>query len=457
MPWFQAPFFKAALVTKPLTRRFILQSLGGSVALPFLEAMLFPLTTHAANLEEKLYIQMFAPFGMVMHDDLEVYKNYGKWREFYIPEYTLSPLRNKKELNGKYCVYRGVYNTAGEEAEKLIKRDFPHTIESTGFFSGCHHKNIVDSIDQKVAQAMGLKSPLSSLQLKAPNFDNDPFYYNASYRGGVARPRFTDPVFLYKMLFKRPGHVDLKASVLDQMTIEIKKIKRMVASEDKARIDQHLEGVREAERYLEQFKGCKKKLTPDNKNINTLEGDSDHYDKVTRALLKLAVTALRCGQSRVLTLHLGGGHDPILRYKFLNVPGHRRIQVDLHELSHYRNLNGPQEYFAQFREVNKYHISLLSDLLSDLEGVTGSGGESLLESCLGVYGCGISQSHFHEYKNIPLIRFGRGIGTNKDQVAFPMKNSVGQSYNDLIFSWISKHLQVNPGQIGDRDNSYVEA
>jgi hypothetical protein len=443
---------------KAMDRRFFLKGTGATIMLPFLEAMLAPMTTHASNLSHKRFLMLFAPFGAIMHDDINIYKNDSNWRQFYIPEYTLQPLY-RAGLSSYFTQYRGLYNTAAEHSEVLLKRDFPHTIEATGFFTGSHKDNITDSIDQIVSNEMKLTHPLQSLQILAPSHDSDPYFYNGSFKNGRPNARFSNPNDLFTTIFG--GHKEriLRQSILDSMKDDINKLKRSISNQDNQVLDNYLQGIRDTEKLLDQSQvlNCPIQLQTE-MDIFAKQNINLDYHAALPALLKLVSLALQCGITRVVSFHLGGGNDPKLRYNFLSIPGHSKIAIDLHDLTHYRNLNGPDEFFSQFREVNRYHIQQLANLMTDLKLSTDGNGDNLLENTLGIYGGGISQCHFHNYKNIPLILFGQSKKHKTSKategcLTYNMDSNIGSSYNDFVYTAIQDRLDLRVERIGTEKNN----
>jgi hypothetical protein len=71
-----------------------------------------------------------------------------------------------------------------------------------------------------------------------------------------------------------------------------------------------------------------------------------------------------------------------------------------------------EERIRQFREINKYHVSLLPYFLDKLQNVM-DGDASLLEKTLILYGSPMANGNLHNHRNCPLLVLGHGGGIHE--------------------------------------------
>jgi hypothetical protein len=114
----------------------------------------------------------------------------------------------------------------------------------------------------------------------------------------------------------------------------------------------------------------------------------------------MLVLAFQSDVTRISTFIMA--HDGSNRpYPFIGVSdGH-------HDISHHRNDAEKKRLIAQ---INRFHTSQFAYFLSRLKAIP-EGDGNLLDNCMIVYGCGISDGNAHSHHNLPVLVAGRGGGT----------------------------------------------
>ena len=136
-----------------------------------------------------------------------------------------------------------------------------------------------------------------------------------------APPPRDNPIALYDDLFASQG-VDREAlrvlrlqrrSVLDLVSGQLTRFRGHVASEDRQRIDQHLDGVRDLERQLEALQrgAC---MAPGRGRWEadvdyTRQFGNEHIPQIVKAQIDMIVGAMGCDLTRIATLSLSNSHN----------------------------------------------------------------------------------------------------------------------------------------------------
>jgi hypothetical protein len=80
-----------------------------------------------------------------------------------------------------------------------------------------------------------------------------------------------------------------------------------------------------------------------------------------------------------------------------------------HDMSHHGNNKNKK---AKIQKINQFHIEQVAYLLGKLKAVK-EGNGTLLDSCMIVYGSGISDGDRHNHDDLPILLAGKGGGTLK--------------------------------------------
>jgi hypothetical protein len=120
-------------------------------------------------------------------------------------------------------------------------------------------------------------------------------------------------------------------------------------------------------------------------------------------MIELAVTALRCDVTRVMSLMLGnGGSSRSFTFVDPSVTGGH------HDLSHHQ---GDQENFRKLEIIDKWEVRQVAELARRLHAITDEGGESLLDNTIIFLSSEISDGDRHNHDQLPVLLLGRGGGT----------------------------------------------
>lgn len=291
----------------------------------------------------------------------------------------------------------------------------PHTSGAAGLLSGYalgevdgNETFMAPTIDQLIAAEIGGSTLYASMQTGATDC------VGHSWNGVNSRnPPETDPFALYQKLFgdtfREPGEegaVDptygLRRSVLDSVMTDIGTLQGKLGTGDKARLDQHLTGIRELEQRLAllesnppSLESCARPATTPLESYPDVDG-RPQISARSRAMCDMLAMAFACDQTRVFAHFLV---DPVSNNLFPGASnGH-------HNLTHDEGGDQP--------EVNAITIQCIAEfayLLTALDAVPEEGG-TLLDNCAILACSEVSLGQTHSIEDLPIIIGGSACGS----------------------------------------------
>ncbi len=196
----------------------------------------------------------------------------------------------------------------------LTTNTAPHLSGPAGLFSGQGLRGesfASPSIDQVIAAELGGETRFRSLEIGVQRSNN-----SYSYSGpNQVNPPETSPRALFNRLFgegfRMPGEmtmvdprVRLRRSVLDAVMGQSSDLRNRLGAADRARLDQHLDGVRGLERQIARLEenppnlaACRRPDAPP-ETYADIEG-RPQMSAISHAMSDLMAMALACDQTRV--------------------------------------------------------------------------------------------------------------------------------------------------------------
>jgi hypothetical protein len=186
-------------------------------------------------------------------------------------------------------------------------------------------------------------------------------------------------------------------SVLDLIMDKAKRLEKSTAAEDRARLDQYFQSVRELEgrlqRNIEWENLPKPKVDyPQPKDI----ADANEVIARSKLMFDLIRLALQTDSTRVVTLSLS---------TFSVVPHVPGVKSETHGLTHHGN---EPEKIAELRKIEEAQMTAFGDLLKGFRAVNETGG-TLLDHTQVLYGSCLGNANSHSNQNLPLILAGGGF------------------------------------------------
>jgi len=287
------------------------------------------------------------------------------------------------------------------------------------------------SVDQAIADKIGTTTRFKSLHVGVASTDASDADFGAVAKSishnGPNSPNLPeyDPVALYDRVFgdgfsTGPTNnvasvtIATRKSVLDLVASDAKTLEARLGATDKARLDQHLQGVLELEKQLVGMPattaGCTKPTKPAG-SYPAIDNEQIQWEPLSAAHTDLLVFALACDQTRVFTYRFSPCND------FTVYPGFPTFKIDptttntgtsMHGFTHTEGGDQPSVQKCLAFSMTKF-ATLLERLLATPEGAG-----TLLDNCaiFGFTECTEGRSHnAANQPGIPMIIAGRGGGS----------------------------------------------
>jgi hypothetical protein len=401
-----------------LSRRTVLRGIGASLALPAMEAMK-PLGLAAAPAAAKPPLRMaflFIPNGV----NMQYWRPAAEGPLTNLPD-TLKPLQNVRD---QLLVISGL---AHDKARAHGDGPGDHARSNATFLTGAHpYKTdgkdirVGVSIDQFAAQEIGDETRLPSLELgtesgrQAGGCDSG---YSCAYSSNISWRTPTQPMAkeinprkVFERLFGDPekvaGERDALAqaaarrSILDVVREDARSLRARLGVSDLHKLDEYLESVRYVEKQIQAAEKNPRKLPPAEDLPDLPEGAPRDTAAHLRLMADLLILAFQTDTTRIATLMFANeGSDRT--FPALGVTeGH-------HSISHHGK---NAEKTEQIRKIDHFYVQQLAYLLAKMQDIK-EGKGTLLDNCMLVYGCAISDGDRHNHEDLPVILAGRGGGT----------------------------------------------
>ena len=401
-----------------LSRRTFLRGMGVSLALPLLEAMQVRPLFGAAGDQNRSPLRMaffYVPNGV--HMPSWTPRSLGAF--FDLPA-ILEPLQPVKDdllvLSGLTLNPARAHGDGGGD----------HARAMASFLTGRHPRKTDGadlragvSIDQVAAQRIGHATRFPSLEIgceggkTAGECDHG---YSCAYQSNLSWRSETTPVakqvnprLVFDRLFGRPAEKTNandpakgdrhNKSILDFVSEDARQLTQVLGTADRRKLDEYLTSVRELEQRIDRARpaidvGVAKYPRP--------LGIPSDYQEHLRTLGDLLVLAFQCDLTRIATfVFANDGSNRSYRAAGVS-DGH-------HDISHH---GGDAAKQAKISKINRFHTAQLTYITGKLKSIR-EGDGTLLDSCMIIYGSGISDGNSHSHDDLPILLAGKGNGTIK--------------------------------------------
>jgi hypothetical protein len=296
-----------------------------------------------------------------------------------------------------------------------------HARSSASLLTGAHpvktsgaNIRVGQSVDQAAAERIGHLTRLPSLEIgiergrDAGGCDSG---YSCAYSNNVSWKDASTPMakeinprlVLERMFGKSADGKSLarrtrvRQSVLDLVSEQAADLKGRLGSADQQKVEQYFTSVREIEQRIARAAENKDVATPD---IDVPEGVPGDLVEHIRLMYDLMALAFQTDTTRIITF-MTANEGSNRSYKMVGVNnGH-------HELSHHRNEESKVE---QLRKIDLFLMTEFAGFVKKLKSIP-EGTGSLLDSCMVLYGSGLSDGNRHRHDDLPIVLAGRAGGT----------------------------------------------
>jgi len=312
-----------------------------------------------------------------------------------------------------------------DEAANLVKGGGDHA-RSAGTFLTCVPFKITSgadvlasvSMDQVAAAEFAKETQIASLELSMDPPANAgactgnlscAYTHTISWRTPTQPlPMEYNPRAVFEKLFGDSGSTERTArearlmqqkSILDSVTEKLASLKRELGPQDRGRVDEYSEAVRDVERRIQKAGEQPDVELP---AIEQPQGVPAVFEDHLALMLDLQLLALQSDLTRVISFMIGK-EQSARPYPQIGVPEAH------HPLSHH---NDTPDLIERMSKINRYHAQLFSQYLAKLRALPDGDG-TLLDHMTILYGSGISNSTKHSGVNLPLLVMGGGAGKLK--------------------------------------------
>jgi hypothetical protein len=391
----------------PLARRTFLKGAGVTLALPWLDAMSVNSTSlaHAGSVAEGEAPRraVFTFWGLGING-----------RDFTPPDagldYTATPILKPLEPHKRdFTVISGL----------KLTHSGGHTGDRT-FLTGTNTRSaggkLRVSCDQELAAAIGNETRFPSLSLgikRGTGFGGNQDQTLSWAPSGTPIPAENRPHVLFDQMFRpdtpetlnqREAEFLRRASVLDSLREEAKRLSGSLGVEDQRKLDEYLTGIRDLERRMQAEKQWLRIPKPD---VATLEFGSDQgldpdksgleYRRYQRLMFDVIALALETDSTRVIAyMARMDGQDGTGSWREQGNP------YNYHEMTHHGEDPDKLKWFTQ---ADIWYMEEWAYFLDKLKSIK-EGDATLLDHTLVAYGSSGGAINAHHNHHLPTMLAG---------------------------------------------------
>jgi len=395
------------ITKKALPRRTVLRGLGASLALPLLDGMVpaFAAIRNSAAQPVRRFGVVYVPNGMAMRH----WTPATDGRDFELTR-LLSGLGEFKDQISVLTGLNAVSSNAGVHASAATRF-------LTGVTPARTESNLraAVSVDQLLAREFSQHTQLGSLEVALDSRDvsgSCDVGFSCTYTNTISWRSDTTPLLgennprtVFEQLFGDSGSTDADArlarmqkdqSILDSVSEKITALERGLGPNDRLRVNEYLDAVRDIERRIQKAEEQSGRELPE---VDQPPGIPPTYAEHAAIMFDLLLLAYQTDLTRVTTCMMAreiSGRT----YPEIGVPDSH------HPTSHHRN---DPVLYEKVAKINEFHLSLFADFLRKAR-TTPDGDGTLLDNMIMLYGAGMSDSNRHDNRGLPLVLVGGGSG-----------------------------------------------
>ncbi len=407
-----------------INRRHFLRGLGAGIALPTLETFLPSAKVLAAEAARQgtaltasgMPLRMaflYKPNGV----NVDKWKLTGTGRDYQFNE-TQKPYAKFKDDIHILSKLEHKNGTAGGDGAG------DHARANATFLTGMRPRKTAGadiklgtSVDQVVARAIQDKTRFGSLELSCDGVRKSgvcdsgyscAYQFNLSWRSETTpmTPE-VNPRLVFERLFgagkgeEREKSFAIRnqqqRSILDFVMEDARQMNQQLGNNDKLKLDEYLQGVRDIESRIEK---AEKFGLPNDPGVERPAGVPSEYGEHVRLMMDMLVLAFESDSTRVATFLLA--HDGSNRsFREIGVPdGH-------HSISHHQD---NPEALEKLAKIDYFYSQQFAYFLEQLSQKSDADGKSLLHNSMIVWGSGLADPNRHRHNELPIVVAGHGGG-----------------------------------------------
>jgi hypothetical protein len=216
----------------------------------------------------------------------------------------------------------------------------------------------------------------------------------------------SDPYQMFNKLYGQTRNREILASVLDELSDDFDKIKRLASNEDQQMLERHLEMIRDVEKEM----AAELKLQSEKADIGhavpelqpNIAVENDNMPTISRMQTELIVNSLTADFTRIVSHQITNSvGNPRMRWL--------KIDEGHHTISHEPDKN--ETAYEQLIQINTWYCEQVAYLAKRLAETPEPGGDgSLLDNTTIVWTNELGKGNSHTRRDIPFVLVGGGIG-----------------------------------------------
>lgn len=391
-------------IIKTFSRRSFIYGANACLALPLLDTFA---NNKSSDSQVRRSVFMGIGFGFV--NDTFYPQKPGRFSDTGLTE-GLSPLKKHQDD----ILFIGNL-TNGPVADPHMGSTNLLTAADTTGAPGLSFFNSV-SCDQLIAEKVGTNTRYKSMIISGSDRDGHGRGLSLSWdRAGNPLPGYKKSIEIYNAVFANKyesreqvkKRLQRKESILDALKINANSVNKVLGKEDREKIDEYFQSIRQIEMSLSQSAEWLNRPKP----AAPFEWqEPPHGEQEMKMILDLIALALQNDSSRVITYRMHGK-------SLLESMG---ISIDPHGVSHY-GISADHKIAARNRD--KKITGLFSYFLDRLKEKKDVKGQTLFDTSTVYMSSNLRWGHV--MKNIPMFISGRGIPHMKsgEFLALPEENT----------------------------------
>lgn len=431
-----------------LSRRWVLQGLGASVAIPVLPSLLGARDAQAQGMmEARNFINLGTHHG-------------AAWERFMLPTLPGSGVTRQMYAGREIRAFPLTRTVAGAnagvspvltaaegrftealKAKMFIARGFDvpwYLGHHTGGHLGNFARNDANGMDGSVAQQNAVRATIDQVMAWSPSFYTDLAsvrervlvlsgrmsyaWQNPDTKSGAIQeitPQADSPQALFRRLFPSTG-MQQRAPIVDKVLENYRRVRSnpRLSRVDRDRLDDHIQRVSELQRRINTMGACTPPTAPVAPYANASMGaviynapfarNPTEQGAWFRVMNDLVVAALGCGLTRVVVGLIG--------------PHLSSYAGDWHQdVAHQADAANGMRQDTLWRSYNTFFRDAFVDLAAKLDAVNVGTGQTLLDRSLLVW-TQESGHRTHDYRDGVVVGFGSAGGRINTGLAVDYRN-----------------------------------
>jgi hypothetical protein len=297
------------------------------------------------------------------------------------------------------------------------------------------------SLDQEIAGVISANNPRKSLHMgvQSTNYGGSEVRTVVSYKGSdQPNDNEISPWVMFNQVFASLGADPLgneklkgrRKSVLDLVDKQYAGLAPKLGADDKKKLEQHLDAVREVEKRLDNPGGvlggsCQ---LPDVGAVID-EKDPNNYPIVGKLFMDMAAMAFACDITRVITLQWSASTNnrPYPWLMFDDGTGPKPITDDEHNLGHQPDTDAIS--WGKLNVIRHWYGEQFAYLLGKLAAIP-EGEGTMLDNTVVLFASEIARGNTHSHVDMPFILAGSGGGYFKTGQYLSFEGD--RPHNDLL-------------------------